>query len=312
VTTATAGTCIGRSHARLDSLDVIDAIYNEAMWSPRTVQALFAAGVLGVAAAAHAQTAPPPEEAPPGYDQPPPGYQPPPPGYQPPPPGYQQQPPPGYQQPPPGYYPPPGYQLPPGYAPPPGYARTPAPPPPNLHDGFYLRMHIGGGTGHAGGTTSLGDKLELTSGTLSLGLALGGAVTPNLIIYGSFFIVGMPEPELDVNGTYASTQHGSTSFGGIGPGIAYYFDPYNIYVSGTIAATGFQTRDSTTNNFNRYESRAGFGFQGMVGKEWWVSENWGLGVAGEFLGAGGMKDKVDSGLTWSGYAFSVVFSATYN
>ena len=48
MTTATAGTCIGRSHARLDSLDVIDAIYNEAMWSPRTVQALFAAGVLGV------------------------------------------------------------------------------------------------------------------------------------------------------------------------------------------------------------------------------------------------------------------------
>ena len=173
-------------------------------------------------------------------------------------------------------------------------------------------MHLGGGSGQVGGTTFAGEKLDVGGGAVSLGIAIGGALTPNVILYGSLFSIGMVEPELNVNGMYFSTQHGSANVGAIGPGIAYYIDPYNIYFSGTIAATVFHTRDSNSNNINRYDSNGGFGFQGMVGKEWWVSENWGLGVAGEFVGAGGMKDKVDSALKWSGYAFSVVFSATYN
>jgi hypothetical protein len=267
------------------------------MHFPRTVQTLLAAGLFGVAETAHAQTAPAPqEETPPPYEQPPPGYQPPPPGYQ--------------QQPPPGYYPPAGYQLPPGYAPPPGYVRPPAPPPPNLHDGFYLRLHMGGGFGQVSGTNSLGDKLEIGSGAVSSGIAIGGVVMPNLIIFGNAFAISLEKPDLNVNGMYDSTQDGATIFGGLGPGIAYYIDPYNIYFSGTIAATVFQTQKMP--NVNKYESRVGLGFQGMVGKEWWVSDNWGLGIAGEFVGAGGMRDKVDSALKWSGYAFSVVFSATYN
>ncbi|HEY4186650.1 MAG TPA: hypothetical protein VGP07_16350 [Polyangia bacterium] len=38
----------------------------------------------------------------------------------------------------------------------------------------------------------------------------------------------------------------------------------------------------------------GLGFQGMVGKEWWVSSEWGLGVAAEVIFAGDMKDKNSS------------------
>ena len=49
----------------------------------------------------------------------------------------------------------------------------------------------------------------------------------------------------------------------------------------------------------------------MVGKEWWVTQDWGLGVAGEVLFAS-MKDAGDTSITWTGTAFSVVFSATYN
>src|SRR5215467_8259321 len=104
---------------------------------------LAAAGVFSISSAALAQNAPPPD-----YNQPPPGYQAPPPGYQ------QQQPPPppaGYQQPPPA-----GYQQPPAaYAPPPGYGAPPAPPPPQ-HQGFYLRIHLGGGYGHMSASDSYG------------------------------------------------------------------------------------------------------------------------------------------------------------
>ena len=258
----------------------------------RTALALLFAGALGISSAAFAQTAPPPQEPPPAYNQPPPGYQ-------------QQQPPPGYQQqPPPGYAPPPA-----AYAPPPGYA-PPPPPPQNVHDGFYLRLHLGAGYAHMGGTDAYGSELAFVGAGGSFGIALGGTIMPNLIIFGNLFGVTLTDPDVEINGTPYGSANGSTTIAGIGPGIAYYFDPFNVYVSGTIAAMQFQASDPNQNT--TYTSNTGFGFQGMVGKEWWVSQDWGVGVAGEVLATGGMKDKNDPTIKWGGTSFALVFSATYN
>ena len=49
---------------------------------------------------------------------------------------------------PPGYTPPPGLRAAPGYAPP-GYMPPPSPTA-NQHEGFYLRLHFGGGFGSMG------------------------------------------------------------------------------------------------------------------------------------------------------------------
>jgi hypothetical protein len=54
--------------------------------------------------------------------------------------------------------------------------------------------------------------------------------------------------------------------------------------------------------------------EGQVGKEWWVSSNWGLGLAGRAL-LGAMKDRPlvnENVTTWRLAAFSLLFSATYN
>jgi hypothetical protein len=263
---------------------------------------LAAAGVFSISSAALAQNAPPPD-----YSQPPPGYQQqPPPGYQQPPPGYQQQPPPGYQQQPP----PAGYQQPPAaYAPPPGYAAPPAPPTPQ-HTGFYLRIHIGPGYGKMSATDGYGTAFS--GGGLSFGLAFGGSVAPNFIIFGNLFGMGLSDPDLELNGQSAgSTSNLTTTIAGIGPGVAYYFQPINMYISGTIGVMEFQGSNSSSGGTS-YNSNAGWGFQGMVGKEWWVTPTWGLGVAGEILAAGGMADKDNSAIKWSGDTFSIVFSATYN
>lgn len=268
----------------------------------RTALALLASGIGSGSSIAMAQTAPPPQD----YQQPPPGYQAPPPGYQQaPPPGYQQQPPPpGYQQPPPGGYPPPQ-----AYAPPPGYAPQYAPPQ-HAHDGFYLRLHIGGGYAEMG--SGGGYDITFKGAGASFGLALGGTIAPNLIIFGNLFGMGISDPSVTVNGADAGTASGTTTtIGGIGPGIAYYFDPYNMYISGTVAAMQFQTSDSNGNG-TTYNSDIGYGFQAMFGKEWWVSQDWGVGAAAELLAAGGMKDKADPTIKWSGVTFSLVFSATYN
>jgi hypothetical protein len=269
--------------------------------SRRTALTLIAAvGALSISSAALAQTAPPPQD----YQQPPPGYQ------QQPPPGYQQQqPPPGYQQ----QQPPPGYQQgqppPAAYAPPPGYAPAYAPPAPQ-HSGFYMRLHLGGGYAHMGGTDANGDEQAFVGGGGSFGIALGGTIAPNLVIFGNLFGMFLSDPDVEFNGTKTGSVTGTTTISGIGPGVAYYFQPINLYISGTLAFTQFQAADSNGNTV--FESNTGYGFQGMVGKEWWVSQTWGIGIAGEILYAGGMKDKNDSTIKWAGTTFSLAFSATYN
>jgi hypothetical protein len=284
---------------------------------PHNAPFILAAGLLLVSAAAVPQTAPPPADPnapPPGDPNAPPAAYPPPANTGYPPPGNTGYPPPNAGYPPPGNtgYPPPG-QYPPGYSPPPGYAppgyMNPPPPPPQ-HEGFYLRLHLGGGFGRMGGTDSYGDELAFSGGGYSFGIALGGAVMPNLIVFGNLFGMGLIDPDTEFNGGSTGTVSGTTSMAGIGPGIAYYFQPVNVFVSGTIAATVFTAADSDGNT--QYESNTGVGFQGMVGKEWWVSHEWGLGIAGELIATGGMKDKVDPTIKWSGTSFSLLFTSTYN
>jgi hypothetical protein len=103
----------------------------------------------------------------------------------------------------------------------------------------------------------------------------------------------------------------------IGPGAAYYLQPANVYLSATLAFTTLTLKDAR--NENRLETETGFGVSAMVGKEWWVSTNWGLGAALQ-LQLGTMKDRpVDRALVgggdpprWTTTAFTVAFSATYN
>ena len=89
----------------------------------------------------------------------------------------------------------------------------------------------------------------------------------------------------------------------------YYFMPANIYVSAAVATMNFQASDS--NGKTTYTSDYGVGFEGMVGKEFWVSEHWGLGGALEFVAATAMKDHDDPSISWSAGAFNVLFTATY-
>ena len=84
--------------------------------------------------------------------------------------------------------------------------------------------------------------------------------------------------------------------------------PANVYISGALAALNFQASDSSGNT--TYTSDVGVGFQGLMGKEFWVSDHWGLGAALEFVGASSMKDKDNANVSWSAAAVNLLFSAT--
>lgn len=229
------------------------------------------------------------------------------------PPGYNPQATPGYPPAPPPYPPYPAYPPPygarPGY-PPPSYGPYGGYPPPynpgspgHIHDGFFLRLHLGGGF-----TDVRGNGLEISGGSVSVGVALGGALAENLILFGNLFLSVADSPDVKQAGITA-TSSGSATLSGFGLGLTYYFMPVNIYISGALAAMIFEMDDSDGNKL--YASDTGLGFQAMIGKEWWVSSEWGLGVAAE-LSLASMKDKDLSGVSWGGSAFSLVFSSTFN
>ncbi len=83
--------------------------------------------------------------------------------------------------------------------------------------------------------------------------------------------------------------------------------PVNVYVSVSPSITTLSlsyggVTESTEN---------GFGMKIGVGKEWWVGDHWGIGVAGQFF-FGSNKAKGTIQPTWNTTAGGVAFSATYN
>jgi len=100
----------------------------------------------------------------------------------------------------------------------------------------------------------------------------------------------------------------------IGPGVAYYFLPGNLYLSGSLLFSQLSESDNGSSNNSSNNSidltNMGIGASFMVGKEWWVSTDWGLGVAG-MLHLASMKMK-DWDARATAEAISILFSATYN
>ncbi|HVV52961.1 MAG TPA: hypothetical protein VHO06_25090, partial [Polyangia bacterium] len=213
------------------------------------------------------------------------------------------------------YGPPPAYYYRPNrYRPQPYYYGYPAAPVVesaegfHTHDGFYTRIHLGiAATSFS--STQAGTKTTYAGGGSSAGIAIGGVVARNLILYGAAFGTSTSDPSKQVAGNDVAGDLGNIGVGAIGPGIAYYFEHLNLYLSATFGLAGFTAANNAGERLN--SSGSGTAFELMVGKEWWVSRDWGLGIAGELFGAS-VKDRETPGLTWSAGSAAILFSATYN
>jgi len=178
----------------------------------------------------------------------------------------------------------------------------------HTHDGLYLRFHLGiAGTGFS--STQAGVKTNYAGGGSSTGIAIGGVIAHDLILYGTAFGTSTANPDKQVGGVSKPGDVGSIGVGAIGPGMAYYFEHLNLYLSAAFGLAGFTMNDG--NGFRIDTSRSGTALELIVGKEWWVSRDWGLGIAAELMGAS-LKDKNTPGLSWSAGSGALLFSATYN
>jgi hypothetical protein len=176
----------------------------------------------------------------------------------------------------------------------------------HTHDGLFLRGVVGFNGTHL--STSEPDMQVYGPGG-TVGLAAGWAVARNLIVYGEIFddIAVSPTVKLG-DATLETTEDTSAGVIAFGGGVAYYIMPINIYASLTLAAAQLTVSRGDKEVGN---SDFGFGASLMVGKEWWVASDVGLGVALQLYG-GTMKDKGADEATWRTGAVALVLSATYN
>lgn len=220
------------------------------------------------------------------------------------------------------------------------------------HDGFFLRMTAGVGY-HVTNATMGKEKFSVVGLGNAGDLAIGGTVAKNLILHAQIFGSSPIAAELRHDWqTFFYEQPQSFSSGGLGIGATYYIMPSNVYlsaglgfgvfgaeeekglvdVSGTADATGALLAQEYYKKRNRVTAASGTGLNFMVGKEWWVSHNWALGLAGivsfvhvaeaeppdieetrlqlNALGVDLQPKEVSAAINSIG--FGLVFSATYN
>jgi hypothetical protein len=181
----------------------------------------------------------------------------------------------------------------------------------HVHDGFFLRVTAGFGYVSASEAVGGGETINYSGVGVTYGVAFGGTIAPNLILFGEF--LGTSVPDYDYRYQVArvhDTASGDMTLSGFGPGIAYYIEPINLYLSGTLAFSEM----SFTDSYSGYSDGTnwGLGLSFAVGKEWWVARDWGIGIAGQ-IHLASMGDTVDAYDTrMTATAFSLLFSATYN
>jgi hypothetical protein len=171
---------------------------------------------------------------------------------------------------------------------------------------------VGGGYLN-GGTEVMGQTTKISGGGANLDFAVGAAVSDNFAVFGELLSMGASNPDFEVRGQTVPTDNLRASIGGLGAGAAYFVMPANLFIAGSLVLTSMTlTREENDEKFAATDR--GLGINAVVGKEWWVSDNWGLGAAAQLFLAR-MKDSepvAGSKPTWIFYGAGVAFTATFN
>jgi len=178
----------------------------------------------------------------------------------------------------------------------------------HVHDGFYLRLQVGGGYLRAK-AADVSPDLVVKGGSGNINAEVGFALVNNFILFAKFYGASAPNPSLQLGDLTIEGQNEDVSqnYGAVGLGLTYYFMPANIYLSGAITYTQLSISE---NGEKVAESDVGGGLHLGVGKEWWVSKNWGLGIGAELALGRILNESTHD--NWNVTHLSLVFSATYN
>ena len=186
----------------------------------------------------------------------------------------------------------------------------------HTHDGFFLNLALGFGYGSfEDDYTSVyngKNRLESSGTSTEFDFKIGGSVVHNVALHFSALGVGFFN-DIDIykEGQFnKSVSPESFNLSLVGGGVTAYIPAVDgLFVSASIGATQYSL--TLSNGLFTYEaaSVAGFGFAIQAGKEWWVSDNWGIGASAALLYgfASNLADARESSL-----GITLRLSATWN
>lgn len=181
------------------------------------------------------------------------------------------------------------------------------------HDGFYLSMSVGPLFGTI--SDDLGAYTIDMSGTgAQFDFKIGGAIKENLILHATLISNTLPGPTMKVtnNSSLKASDNLTVGEAMFGVGLTYYMMPSNIFLSGTGGLGNFSIIDSDDSK-NNVSTQHGFSMQLKIGKEWWISKNWGFGV-GLTYGKTNLTNRPSEGIVekMDSNRFGILFNTTFN
>lgn len=193
----------------------------------------------------------------------------------------------------------------------------------HVHDGFYMRLGLGftglGDTMFSEAKT--GDEPRDQSTVTGFGtaseIAFGGTIAPGFVLGGGIYGASALATTFErVRGTAPPEElQRPNNFAVIGVMADWYFNPRKGFHAQ--AALGAASLTGVYPEVQRYRDRSaavGGGVMLGIGYEWWVSDNWGVGILGRVTG-GVLVEEDSRGDRWFHLAAaspSMLFTATYH
>jgi hypothetical protein len=168
--------------------------------------------------------------------------------------------------------------------------------------GFWFRGNLGGGS-----AVFSTDDAEVSGTSGQVSLAFGKFLGDDVVVYGEIAGATISGPEFEVNGVTVSTGDDiSANVFQFGIGLGYYLVPQSIFLGAAVTTAKMQLQED---NDPVAETDTGFGFSGVLGKDFVISDKWTLGLAGHVLW-GRMNDQGD-GPTWTSRSVGASFTFSY-
>lgn len=184
---------------------------------------------------------------------------------------------------------------------------------PKTRDGFLLQFNLGPAyqSWTIDDLAPIVSKMTIEGTGAQLDVNIGGYVMPNLALFGQISRASAIGPTVTVesgslSASDAANQDVAASTVGLGAGVQYAIESAGVYIAASYLSLQLQIELDG----DAAGSETGNGFQFRVGKEWWVSDEWSLGVAAHYLGGSIPEENVND--NWDVSNFGVTFSASFN
>lgn len=187
----------------------------------------------------------------------------------------------------------------------------------HVHDGFYLRMALGLGGGHASisNEQSTSSNYELGAGGLGINLWVGGTPWSGVAIGGLLALQSISESETVVEGD-TTEQDMDASLALLGVFIDAFPDPRRgLHIGGSVGLAGLNANASSDQlealGVKDYDG-GGLGASAWVGYMGFVGPEWSLGGMLQFTGVVTGKDEDELKRRGTAWGMNVSFSALYH